>query len=141
MLSNMTADDRVWIKLRDISMDNSVIYICFCYLPPRDSSVTCNNQSEWSHFESEVINMLTRGNILLCGDFNARTGTKCDYVNNDAELPIQARTQVVEKVGYILVGTGLRTQVCHLGVCGGMLPQENFGFLDLLEIVSDAILE
>ena len=31
--------------------------------------------------------MSTRGNILLCGDFNARTGIKCDYVNNDAELP------------------------------------------------------
>ena len=45
MLSNMTADDRVCIELHDTSTDNNDIYICFCYLPPRDSSVTCNNQS------------------------------------------------------------------------------------------------
>ena len=43
-----------------------------------------------------------------------------------------ARTLVVEKVGYILVGTGFaRVQVRHLGGSGGMLPQENFGFLDI----------
>ena len=85
VLSNMTADNRVWIKLYDTSTEDNDVYISFCYLPPRDSSVTCNNQSEWSHFESEVINMSTRGNILLCGDFDARTGTKCDY---DAEPPL-----------------------------------------------------
>ena len=34
--------------------------------------------------------MSMRGNILLCGDFNARAGTKCDYVNNDAKLPINS---------------------------------------------------
>ena len=47
-------------------------------------------------------------------------------------ISTQACTQVVEKVGY-LVGIGsLRTQVRHLRGSGGMLPQENFGFLDLL---------
>ena len=46
---------------------------------------------------------------------------------------IQAHTQVVEKVGYILVGTECaRTQARHLGESGGMIPRE---------IVSDAILE
>ena len=45
---------------------------------------------------------------------------------------MQARTQVVEKVGYILVGT----ECAHASVpCRGVwghAPRGNFGFLDLL---------
>ena len=40
--------------------------------------------------------------------------------------------QVVEKVGYILVGTGFVCASVPSRGSGGMLPQENFGFLDLL---------
>ena len=54
---------------------------------------------------------------------------------------IQARTQVVEKVGYMLVGTGL---VCASVPSRGMwghAPPGKFWISRLSEIVSDAILE
>ena len=41
----------------------------------------------------------------------------------------QAHMQVVENVGCILVGTGF---ACSSSLPRGTLPQENFGFLDLL---------
>ena len=39
---------------------------------------------------------------------------------------MQARMQVVEKVGYIMVGTGFARMKAR--ECGGMLPQEKFDF-------------
>ena len=62
---------------------------------------------------------------LRCRAFNCQQQTR--------QIGLQARTQVIEKVGYILVRTECaRAKARHLGGSGSMLPQGNFGFLDLL---------
>ena len=48
---------------------------------------SCNRQSEWSSFEFEIVKFTSQGDILVCGDLNARTGTQCDYVENDNDIP------------------------------------------------------
>ena len=50
------------------------------------STATCHNDAEWRCFESEVIQMAGKGNILLCGDMNARTGSKNDYIKKDTNF-------------------------------------------------------
>ena len=71
---------------RDNNLDNDT-FACFCYIPPKDSTAMCNYESQWNSFMSEVIEFSTKGSILICGDMNARTGTLCDYVRNDYDIP------------------------------------------------------
>ena len=62
--------------------------ICFCYLPPADSTSTLNEGSHQLAFEREIVTYLSKGNILISGDVNARTGTLKDYIENDSDLPV-----------------------------------------------------
>ena len=78
--SCISSEDRIWIKYRDSSSRDNDIYICFCYIPPKDSTVMCNEESQWSTFETEVVRFSIKGSILICGDMNARTGNMSDFI-------------------------------------------------------------
>ena len=54
-VDSISSEDRIWIKYRDSSSRDNDIYICFCYIPPKDSTVMCNEESQLSTFESEVL--------------------------------------------------------------------------------------
>ena len=45
-----------------------------------------NFETQWNSFKSEVIKFSTKISILICGDMNVRTGTLCDYVQNDFDI-------------------------------------------------------
>ena len=55
-------------------------------------TVTCNETAEWSCFESDVIKMCDRGDILLLGDMNARTGSEYDIIECDPYFPVPSGT-------------------------------------------------
>ena len=90
ILNDHESDDRVWIKYRSRTLTGgeSDTYICFCCLPPADSTSTLNEGSHQLAFEREIVSYLLKGNILICGDMNARTGTLKDYIENDSDLPV-----------------------------------------------------
>lgn len=51
----------------------------------------CRVINEGSHqlvLEREVVSYSLKGNVLMCGDKNARTGTLMDYIENDAGLSV-----------------------------------------------------
>ena len=81
----MKAEDKLWIRTKPFAPIKEELFICFCYIPPMGSTATCHNDAEWRCFESEVIQMAGKGNILLCGDMNARTGSKNDYIEKDTK--------------------------------------------------------
>ena len=98
LINSISSEDRIWIKYRDSSSRGNDIYICFCYIPPKDSTVMCNEESQWSTFESEVVRFSIKGSILICGDMNTRTGNMSDFIQNDSEIPIHSPlTYVVDK--------------------------------------------
>ena len=69
-----------WLKInKEIGISETDTYLCAVYTPPiespyYDEEYLNNLHTEISHFQAQ-------GNVLLCGDFNARTGTKYDYVD------------------------------------------------------------
>ena len=81
------SEDRIWISFKDPVLQVST-YCCFCYVPPESSIMSSNERSQWSTIEFEVIKFLAKGPVILCGDFNARTGTTCDFIQEDSDLPI-----------------------------------------------------
>ena len=78
-------DNYIWLKLSKqffgISDD---IYLCYLYNPPAYSSYTKSLQEDlFELIENDLANYTNKGNILLMGDFNARTGNETDFIQND----------------------------------------------------------
>lgn len=70
----------IWLKLNKgtIYCDNDV-YICAAYAPPSDSSYY--DDQFFDNLQTEIITFQAQGKVLLCGDFNARTGSEPDYTD------------------------------------------------------------
>ena len=79
------SDDIIWLKLdKKFFGINKDIYLCCCYLIPQNSSTfTWNDIDICDILDTEVSKYGTFGDILLCGDLNARTGNLLDYIAND----------------------------------------------------------
>jgi exonuclease III len=59
------------------------IFICTVYIPPQNSS--SESQINIDHFENlqnDISKFASKGNIILCGDFNARIGVVEDLIDN-----------------------------------------------------------
>ena len=81
------SEDNIWISFEDPVLQVST-YCCFCYVTPESSIMSSNERSQWSTIEFEVIKFLAKGPVIVCGDFNARTGTTYDFIQEDSDLPI-----------------------------------------------------
>ena len=88
----------VWLKLdKNIFKISKNIYICAAYIPPRDSTywIHHHDSDPYETLEQDIAKFQQDGEIILIGDFNARTGTKPDYVsdfieNDDVELIVRS---------------------------------------------------
>ena len=40
------SEDKLWVRLRSPRLPNKELYVCFCYIPPLGSTVTCNETAE-----------------------------------------------------------------------------------------------
>ena len=81
--------DRVWIKLdhKFFGIERDAI-ICFVYVPPK--SAVNKDPTIFDELSTEIESFKSQGNILACGDFNAKTNSLLDFVNdvNDQHSPI-----------------------------------------------------
>ena len=67
---------------RQLFTINSDIYLAAVYLPPLQSQ--CNaGEDVLSILEHEIHKYSIQSKIILLGDFNARTGTLNDFIEND----------------------------------------------------------
>ena len=94
-LEKDSSEEFVWWKLdKSFFKMSHDIYICSVYVPPQNSSRELRTNID--HFEclqEKIYKFGTLGKILLCGDFNARTGTLNDFIDNefpenDFQIPI-----------------------------------------------------
>ena len=84
ILSN-TCKEFQWIKLdKDYFFLIKDLYICLVYMPPVNSKYTQGlNLDVFELIEKDIISFKSKGDIMLCGDFNARTWSCLDFINND----------------------------------------------------------
>ena len=60
------------------------LYICLAYIPPSQSSYTQNLPMDLlDSLDKEISYYSTCGDVMICGDFNARTSSTPDYIVND----------------------------------------------------------
>lgn len=57
------------------------IYITCCYVSPSSSTYRLKlTENPWDHVNAHITKLATKGDHLLCGDFNARTGKLQDQI-------------------------------------------------------------
>ena len=91
-------------------------------MPPQGSTISCNRTSEWSSFEHEIVKFSLDGDLILCGDLNARTGTMCDYIESDSEMPQNSPLTYIVDQDYPRVSQDLSVNTqgrCLLDICIG----------------------
>ena len=71
-------DCLVWITIKYTGLTNlkKAIMIGIVYIPPRESCHTVDT------LESEFAKYFTSCHVMYCGDFNSRTGSKDDFIEN-----------------------------------------------------------
>ena len=85
-------DDIIWVKLnKSVISLNEDLYICLCYVTPDDSSrQTLVESNIFDRLLESVLYVENKGqkycNILICGDFNARSSIKPDFVVDDDDV-------------------------------------------------------
>ena len=79
------SDDILWLKFKkDFFGLESDLYISSCYMLPENSSIlTWRDLGVCDALEIDITKYSSLGNILICGDLNARTGLLQDFVEND----------------------------------------------------------
>ena len=72
----------IWLKLDKYTLGlQKTIFLCFCYIKPYQNK----EESEliFNRLQSEILKFKQEGEVLISGDFNARTGGLQDFVAND----------------------------------------------------------
>ena len=91
---NHQNNDYIWLKLcKDFFHVAKDIYLCFIYNPPSCSTYTQSlDEDILELIETDITKYSEIGNIILAGDFNARTGNdEHDFIENDdvhVDIPV-----------------------------------------------------
>lgn len=78
--------DYIWLKLdKSFFGISRHIYICFLYDPPAESTYSRQFDADiFSLIEKDISKRSKDGDIILAGDFNARTGDEPDLIRGDS---------------------------------------------------------
>ena len=78
----------LWCKItKEIWGCAKDVYICGIYIPPQNSPHFSSDM--FDQLENDIINYMSKGYVLLLGDFNARTGKYVDSVSKDGNELIE----------------------------------------------------
>ena len=80
--------DIVWMMIKrnntSANVPDSDTYIGCVYIPPEFSSFGRDHTKDiWDQLEKDTEHFSIKGNVILCGDFNARTGNLEDFIQMD----------------------------------------------------------
>ena len=85
----------------------SDIYICATYIPPKDSTFWNSYQDTdpYELLEQDIEKFNKTGEVVVIGDFNARTGNKIDFVSyfNDDDAETFVRNSGVTVLGKLKI--------------------------------------
>ncbi|MCG8045176.1 MAG: reverse transcriptase family protein [Candidatus Thiodiazotropha taylori] len=90
------SDDIIWLRINGYIFNLAHdVYLCLCYIVPSGSSrealIDIQVLDRLSDFILNIANETDNGyNLIVCGDFNSRTGTGEDYVlfDNDRHMQV-----------------------------------------------------
>ncbi len=70
----------IWLKLKkELLLTDRELFVCTIYIPPSESPYS--SEDTFLTLETEISYFQAQGNVLICGDTNARTGTLTDLTD------------------------------------------------------------
>ena len=81
-----SSEDFLWVKLKHKVSDYK-LNLCVCYLPPAYSTRPVDAGEFFSDLLKKVYEYQNNGDIVICGDFNARCGDECNYIEGVDPAP------------------------------------------------------
>ena len=87
------SNDYIWLQLCSNFFGlNTDIYLCFLYNPPDNSSYTQSLENDlFELIENDITNYSQKGDVIIMGDLNSRTGCESDFIadeDNDPNIPL-----------------------------------------------------
>ena len=83
-----TGEFFIWLKInKETILTDKNVFLCATCIPPSESPYF--NEESFSILEGEISHFQAQGNVLVCGDLNARTAEEQDTINShgDKHLP------------------------------------------------------
>ena len=88
-------EDILWVSFTNIDNPDHVFYVCVCYLPPAASSRGDKSHEFFDILRTQMLRYQDVGEIIICGDLNARIGNLNQSPEEDTVLPSR---QIIDKV-------------------------------------------
>ena len=90
----------IWLKLcRCLFHFDSDIFLCTTYIPPHDSKLSNQNESDiFEQIEQGIEKYKSQGKVFVTGDLNGRTSHETDYIvfdkylDNDSAIDLHVYT-------------------------------------------------
>lgn len=74
----------LWIKIKKgLILSEKDVFLCAIYIPPSESPYYTEDM--FPELEREANHFQAQGNVLICGDLNARTGTELDFTSTQGD--------------------------------------------------------
>ena len=74
----------IWLKLKKkLLLTDMDLFICAIYIPPSESPYYPEDM--FPSLETEISHFQAQGNVLICGDTNARTGLLSDLTDPEGD--------------------------------------------------------
>ena len=128
--ANLTRIDHtylVWLTLATDCCQKNIKIGC-TYIPPENSTYVGVRNDFFTMLEEEVARYIETHHILLCGDFNSRTGQALDYeagvIDTNVNVPNQRSNEdkVINKYGQLLLKFCINT---GFKIANGRMYNEN----------------
>ena len=75
-----------WVQLESIETGR-LLLVCVCYLPPKDSTKSVDGLAFFDKLLCDIYKFQNLGQIVIGGDFNARCGSRSDYIEGVDKIP------------------------------------------------------
>ncbi len=83
-----------WLKIhKELLSYRKDIFLCAIYIPPSESPYY--SEDTFSTLEEETSHFQAQGNVLICGDLNARTGLQPDFTDTQGSIYINNKLTVI----------------------------------------------
>ncbi len=83
-----------WLKIhKELLSSRKYIFLCAIYIPPSESPYY--SEDTLSTLEEETSHFQAQGNVLICGDLNARTGLQPDFTDTQGIKYINNKLTVI----------------------------------------------
>ena len=116
-------EDVLFVKLKN-KIDNSVLTLCVCYLPPEHSSRHTDVDLFFNEMMRKVYEYQNDGQLIICGDLNARIGCESDYIEGVDDIkPREVIDETLNSYGDHLLDFLIN---CNLYVLNGRLGIQDF---------------